>query len=189
MAFHSGASEGIQKGGTEGVGTHKGKDTKGLSATLFKGAFDSSKTAMMESFKSGDVKGGIKIFAENLKDTASSLLKTGLSTVLKDILGSIGGGGGIGGLLGFAGGGEPPVGRASLVGERGPELFVPRTAGTIIPNHALGGGLTFAGDVHINASTEEGGRAAARGLFDELPELVRRLRRGEYPELQRAMAS
>jgi phage-related minor tail protein len=38
---------------------------------------------------------------------------------------------------GFADGGDPPVGKASVVGERGPELFVPRTAGTIIPNHAL----------------------------------------------------
>jgi hypothetical protein len=28
---------------------------------------------------------------------------------------------------------------ASLVGERGPELFVPKAAGTIIPNHQLGG--------------------------------------------------
>jgi len=27
-----------------------------------------------------------------------------------------------------------------LVGEEGPELFTPRTAGTIVPNHALGGG-------------------------------------------------
>ena len=32
------------------------------------------------------------------------------------------------------------MGKASIVGERGPELFVPRTAGTIIPNNALGGG-------------------------------------------------
>jgi len=38
---------------------------------------------------------------------------------------------------GFADGGDPPVGRASIVGERGPELFVPRTAGTIIPNNQL----------------------------------------------------
>ena len=38
----------------------------------------------------------------------------------------------------FADGGDPPVGVASLVGERGPELFVPRVAGTIIPNHMLG---------------------------------------------------
>jgi len=47
---------------------------------------------------------------------------------------------------GYADGGEPPVGRVSLVGERGPELFVPKTAGTIIPNHqlasAMGGGQT-----------------------------------------------
>lgn len=39
----------------------------------------------------------------------------------------------------FAEGGDPPVGRASIVGERGPELFVPKSAGTIIPNHKLGG--------------------------------------------------
>jgi phage-related minor tail protein len=41
--------------------------------------------------------------------------------------------------MGFADGGEPPVGVPSLVGERGPELFVPRTAGTVIPNNMLGG--------------------------------------------------
>lgn len=37
---------------------------------------------------------------------------------------------------GFAEGGNPPVGRPSLVGEQGPELFVPRTAGTIVPADA-----------------------------------------------------
>lgn len=42
--------------------------------------------------------------------------------------------------LAFADGGDPPVGRVSVVGERGPELFVPRSAGTVIPNHMLGGG-------------------------------------------------
>ena len=43
-------------------------------------------------------------------------------------------------VLGFADGGRPPMGRVSVVGERGPELFVPDVAGTVIPNHALGGG-------------------------------------------------
>ena len=47
--------------------------------------------------------------------------------------------GGIGSILGFADGGTPPVGRASMVGERGPELFVPQSSGTIIPNGQLGG--------------------------------------------------
>ena len=41
--------------------------------------------------------------------------------------------------LKFADGGKPPVGKASLVGERGPELFVPRSAGTVIPNQEIGG--------------------------------------------------
>jgi hypothetical protein len=44
----------------------------------------------------------------------------------------------IGGGLGlFAEGGRPPVGQPSIVGERGPELFVPDQAGTIIPNDGL----------------------------------------------------
>jgi lambda family phage tail tape measure protein len=57
--------------------------------------------------------------------------------------GGFGGGGGPVLLAGgsFADGGEPPVGVPSLVGERGPELFVPSRAGTIIPNHQLGAAL------------------------------------------------
>ena len=60
-----------------------------------------------------------------------------------------GGGGGMGGsifdlfsgsFLGFANGGQPPVGQPSIVGENGPELFVPKSAGTVVPNDALGGG-------------------------------------------------
>jgi len=41
-------------------------------------------------------------------------------------------------LAGFANGGSPPVGVPSIVGERGPELFVPSRPGTIVPNHQLG---------------------------------------------------
>ena len=52
---------------------------------------------------------------------------------------------GLGGFLGnifgglFANGGQPPVNKISVVGERGPELFVPRSAGTVIPNQEIGG--------------------------------------------------
>ena len=77
-------------------------------------------------------------------------------------------GGGWGGLLGnifssmpkFAAGGDPPVGRVSLVGERGPELFVPKTAGTIVPNHALGGGEQ---NVYLTVNVEGGGNAEETG--------------------------
>jgi lambda family phage tail tape measure protein len=57
------------------------------------------------------------------------------------------------GAPGYADGGQPTVGQLSVVGERGPELFVPRTAGTIIPNHALSGigGTTSVTNNYINA--------------------------------------
>ena len=73
-----------------------------------------------------------------------------------------GGGGGVGfgsvnlGIssgLGFANGGRPPVGKASLVGERGPEVFVPTSSGTIIPNNMIGGGgVTNMVTVNVDAS-------------------------------------
>lgn len=40
----------------------------------------------------------------------------------------------------FARGGRPTPGQPALVGERGPEVWVPDGAGTIIPNNRLGGG-------------------------------------------------
>ena len=60
------------------------------------------------------------------------------------------------GIRQYANGGNPPVGRPSIVGERGPELFVPRTAGTIIPNHAMGGGASVTVNVDASGSSVEG---------------------------------
>ena len=61
-------------------------------------------------------------------------------------------GGFLGGLLGglFADGGRPPVGKASIVGERGPELFVPKVAGTIVPNDAMGGGDSVVNNITVS---------------------------------------
>lgn len=58
--------------------------------------------------------------------------------IIAPLLGGLGGGG-LSSIFGgfFAGGGSPPVGKVSVVGERGPELFVPRQAGVIVPNHAI----------------------------------------------------
>ena len=69
---------------------------------------------------------------------------------------------------GFASGGRPPVGKPSLVGERGPELFVPRQAGTIVPNDQLGGGSNATVNVTVNATesnvSASGGEAKQLGL-------------------------
>ncbi len=67
------------------------------------------------------------------------------------------------GLLGFANGGRPPVGRPSIVGEKGPELFVPDKAGTIIPNHAMGG-MNIVVNVDASGSNVEGDEQQGREL-------------------------
>ncbi len=56
----------------------------------------------------------------------------------------------------FANGGRPPVGKASLVGEKGPELFVPSRSGTIIPNNQLGGSTNIVVNVDASGSSVEG---------------------------------
>ena len=63
----------------------------------------------------------------------------------------------------FANGGRPPVGRASIVGERGPELFVPDRAGTIIPNHGMGG-MNIVVNVDASGSNVEGDEDEGRAL-------------------------
>ena len=83
-----------------------------------------------------------------LQGIASDLLRLGVNTLLKST--------GIGifkNLDGFANGGRPPVGRPSIVGERGPELFVPSTAGTVIPNNKMGGVIN---NIVVNVSMEGG---------------------------------
>jgi len=69
-----------------------------------------------------------------LQGIARDLLRLGINTFLSSTFGGI-----FSSLPTFAAGGRPPVGRPSIVGERGPELFVPSTAGTIIPNNKMGG--------------------------------------------------
>ena len=64
----------------------------------------------------------------------------------------------------FANGGRPPVGRPSIVGERGPELFVPDRAGTIIPNHAMGGSTNIVVNVDASGSSVEGDEEQSREL-------------------------
>ena len=91
--------------------------------------------------------------------------------------------GGLFSLFGFANGGRPPVGKASIVGEKGPELFVPRTSGTIVPNNKLGGGGSTNVVVNVDASGTDvqGDEAQAK----ELGTLISVAVQGELVKLQR----
>ena len=72
----------------------------------------------------------------------------------------------------FANGGRPPVGRASIVGERGPELFVPRTAGTIIPNNEIGGGNTTNNMITVNVDASGTSVQGNGSEADQLGQLI-----------------
>lgn len=98
----------------------------------------------VESFLDDAIARG-KDFGDVISDLGNSIVSTFLKlSVVNPLMNSIFGGAkgwtALPTLFGFADGGRPPVGRASLVGERGPELFIPDTAGTVVPNHELGGG-------------------------------------------------
>ena len=96
-------------------------------------------------------------FGESFGSAASGGKRSGLGGFLGGVLGGL-----------FANGGRPPVGKASVVGERGPELFVPKVAGTIIPNSKLGGGDNVTNMVTVNVdasgSSVSGNNADAQAL-------------------------
>ena len=58
-------------------------------------------------------------------------------------------------------GGPVTSGTSYLVGERGPELFTPSRSGSIVPNHALGGGGGSVINLTVNGAIDPEGTARA----------------------------
>jgi len=93
-------------------------------------------------------------------------------------------GGAIAGAFGFrAMGGPVNSGSPYVVGEKGPELFVPHSSGSIVPNGAMGGGGGGSGGVTVNYNIAAGVSRAElvpileqerRRLKAEIPDMVRR---------------
>ena len=129
-------------------------------------AFDNLKSMIQNDIKDG-IKGLIK-GTSTLADLASNVADRFLDIALNQMLfGNAGGQTVTGGLfkfLGFANGGRPPVGRPSVVGEKGPELFVPDSSGTIVPNHELGGSTNVVVNVDASGSNVEGDEQQSREL-------------------------
>ena len=114
-------------------------------------------------------------FGEAFGKSASGGEKKGLGGFLGGILGGL-----------FANGGQPPVNKISVVGERGPELFVPTSKGTIIPNGGFGGdSVTNVITVNVDAkgSSVQGQDAEGNELGQQIAiaiqsELVKQKRTG-----------
>ena len=156
-----GFMEGVQQGFTDWVQKLPTELERGQQA--FSSVMDSMNAALERFVRTGKLS-----FRDLIRDMIQNLLllqmKAQMNSLFSSLLGgifktgSVYGPGepnqinpGFGGA--YADGGSPPVNRASIVGERGPELFVPRTAGTIIPNSAMGmmGNTTNVTNNYINA--------------------------------------
>jgi len=103
----------------------------------------------------------------NFSDLANSILKDILKIQLRasvaNLIGGVGGAAGGTGILGAIGGlfrangGPVSAGSPYIVGERGPELMIPTSAGTVIPNNQLGSGASGANYVTYNINAVDAG--------------------------------
>jgi lambda family phage tail tape measure protein len=115
---------------------------------------------------------------------------SGLAGPLATLTSMLGGGGGdfggadVGGVgaAPYAAGGRPAVGALALVGERGPELFIPDVAGSIVSNGELrrslgGGGQTIYMPITIQTPDPGSFRASSGQVAADLGAAARRAMR------------
>jgi phage-related minor tail protein len=101
---------------------------------------------------------------------------SGLGGIFSNIFGPapVVGYGGAGDVMGAslrAEGGPVSPGQPYIVGERGPELFLPRSAGTIIPNDQMGGAGSIGGTV-VNYNISAVDAASFKQLVARDPQFI-----------------
>jgi phage-related minor tail protein len=104
-----------------------------------------------------------------LSSIAASAVRTGVETILSGIGGAVG----VGGRPGRATGGPVSPGRAYVVGERGPELFVPTAAGQVATSVPASGCEMR---VTVNVNTPVGANSA-QALVRSSRQVARAVRR------------
>ena len=139
------------------------------------------------------------IIQKNITGPLIAQIQSAATAAMNSSGGMFGGGGGGGdflgqlwnwgkGLLGFANGGTPPVNRPSIVGEQGPELFVPKSSGTVVPNHALNTGTGEAPVINFNInaiSTKDG----VQFLLENKPAIISMVTQGYNQRGRRGITS
>jgi hypothetical protein len=137
----------------------------------FSSAFED---AIVNAESLGDVVRGLA--DDLLRITARTFVTEPLAALARGTLEKFGGVSGVFSSLfgGFRANGGPVVpGKAYVVGERGPELLVPGTAGTIVPNGGGGGGVTIINNTGVPFNARDRGSVGGRrtlelGVLDAL---------------------
>jgi TP901 family phage tail tape measure protein len=105
-----------------------------------KGGFGGFFKSIMQGFDELLIGIATKFLASKLTDLLFSLVPGGTGFLSKVTAG---------GLSGKAVGGPVSMGESYLVGERGPEMFVPSRSGRIVPNHQLAGAGGGGGNIYL----------------------------------------
>lgn len=169
------------------------QNVKNATVSAFKGMED----ALVNWVTTGKLQ--VKSLASSIiADLARIAIQRSITGPLADSLfGSVGkdaaGAGGasflswLGGKIFRADGGSVSGGGSYIVGERGPEVFTPNTGGTIIPNHALGGGGNVNSTivVNINGSTGEATTTGGNGQMETFARMVGAMVNQKFTEAMR----
>lgn len=100
--------------------------------------------------------GKMKSFGDYLKSLANNIVQSFANNMLSKLVNNLTG------IFFKAEGGPVTGGGTYIVGERGPEVFVPNTSGTIIPHHQLGSGKQAAPQVTVNVINNSGQQVTAK---------------------------
>ena len=100
---------------------------------------------------------------------SSSTAATGAGSAVGKILGTV-----MSAIPFMADGGSLATGMPAIVGERGPELFIPSGSGRIVPNDALRGGTSHVWNIDARGSTDPAAVrfAVQRGIMEAAPRIA-----------------
>jgi len=177
----------IEGGFMEGLAKirEKAMDVGGQISDAMTNAFSGMEDALVSFVMTGKA---------DFKSLANSIISDLIRIQIRSMLGGLFGGGGgfnLGSLLGFGGGiggrttiaggalgglrangGPVSANRQYIVGEKGPELFMSGSSGSIVPNNALGGnsggGVTINQTINVSTGVQQTVRAEIQQLLPQI---------------------
>ena len=127
---------------------------------------------------------GAQKFSDAIKNMAKSVIDSLIQMLVQKyivdaafgaITGALGGGstpapkGGGSSLKAFANGGVATGGKPAIIGERGPELFIPNRTGRVVPNDQLGGGGVVVNQtINVTTGVQQTVRAEIANLLPQI---------------------
>lgn len=131
---------------------------------------------------------GGKSFSEVLKgiekDIARIIIRKSVTEPLGNAISGIFSSINWGSIFGFGGGkasgGAVYPGQYYVVGEKGPEVLLPNTAGTVVPNNALGGGVHIVQNISVDSRSDRASILAAMNQAKDIAkaEILNSMQRG-----------